>query len=627
MEIRVTRYGRRARQLVVIPDADISEAEAESDDDADDPDYGTTLPQGNEDDESDLSSDDDDVPLVHLQRTQASADDDITDDDIPLARMIQANQPAPSKAGSKNAHNFRWRSMNPPVVDTAWKDVLPSGPDEVGTPISYFGQFFTPDMMQLIVEETNRYAVQNGSGFRISLPTLETYIGMLLRMGVVHMPRYRMYWSSDLRYNAIADYMSRNEFEDVGRFIHFNDNTKVITNRTDPGYDPLFKIRPLLDKLRQQCLLVAPMQRQSIDEQMIPFKGRNKLRQYLPNKPKRWGFKVMARCCSRTGFTHDFTVYEGKAPELAEGESVGYQPADFAILLCKSLPRQKNYIIYFDNWFNFQELQLRLKQWGFHSVGTLRANRVRGCKLKLESELRKEGRGSYDAKVDANSGLSIVRWFDNRAVQISSAHVGIEPVTMVKRWDNRARKFVEVPRPAAVTEYNTNMGGVDLFDMLAAMYRVDHKSRKWYRRLLYWALNVACVNGWILYRRHCSQLSVPKKDVLDLLGFVARISQCLIMINKRAPPLQRKRGRPSTEAAATDEEPEEETPRQKRAVQPTPLTEIRLDNVGHLPEHKSVKGRCRQCKTSIIRTSCIKCGVFLCLTTDKNCYIAYHTKP
>jgi len=112
---------------------------------------------------------------------------------------------------------------------------------------------------------------------------------------------------------------------------------------------------------------------------------------------------------------------------------------------------------------------------------------------------------------------------------------------------------------------------------------------------------------------------------LDLLGFVARISQCLIMINKRAPPLQRKRGQPSIEAAATDEKPEEQTPRQKTAVQPTPLTEIRLDNVGHLPEHKSVKGRCQQCKTSIIRTSCIKCGVFfLCLTTDKNCYIAYH---
>ncbi|KAK0046220.1 PiggyBac transposable element-derived protein 3 [Biomphalaria pfeifferi] len=349
LEIRVTRSGRRARQLVIIPDADISEAEAESEDDVDDPDYGTTVPTVSQDDESDLSTD---------------------DDDIPSANLFQTTEPTPSKSRNKNGHNFRWRSMNQPVVDTTWKDVLPDCPDEVGTPISYFEQFFTPDMMQLIVEETNRYAVQNGSWFRINMQNLETYVGIFLRMGIVHMPRYRMYWSSELRYNAIADYMSRNMFEDIGRFIHFNDNSKVITNRKDQNYDSLYKIRPILEKLLQQCLLVAPKQRQSIDEQMIPFKGRNRLRQYLPNKPKRWGFKVIARCCSRTGFTHDFTLYEGKAPELAEGESVGYQPADFVILLCKSLPQQRNYIIYFDNWFNFPELQLRLKQYGFHSEQT-----------------------------------------------------------------------------------------------------------------------------------------------------------------------------------------------------------------------------------------------------------------
>ncbi|KAK0040658.1 PiggyBac transposable element-derived protein 3 [Biomphalaria pfeifferi] len=424
LEIRVTRSGRRARQLVIIPDADISETEAESEDDVDDPDYGTTVPTVSQDDESDLSTD---------------------DDDIPSANLFQTTEPTSSKSRNKNGR--RWRSMNQAVVDTTWKDVLPDCPDEVGAPISYFGQFFTPDMMQLIVEETNRYAVQNESRFRINMQNLETYVGILLRMGIAHLQRYRMYWSSELRYNAIADYMSRNMFEDIGRFIHFNDNSKVITNRKDQNYDSLYKIRPLLEKLRQQCLLVAPKQRQSIDEQMFPFKGRNRLRQYLPNKPKRWGFKVIARCCSRTGFTHDFTLYEGKAPELAEGESVGYQPADFVILLCKSLSQQRNYIIYFDNWFNFPELQLRLKQYGFHSVGTLRANRLRGCQLKSEKELRKEGRGSYDCKVDANSGLCILRWFDNRAVQSSSSHVAVEPLKMVERWDNKAKKHVEVPCP------------------------------------------------------------------------------------------------------------------------------------------------------------------------------------
>jgi len=67
-----------------------------------------------------------------------------------------------------------------------------------------------------------------------------------------------MYWSIELHYNPIADFMSRKEFEDYGRYIHFNYNVSVVTNQRDGGYDPLFKIRPLLNSLRKQCLLAAP---------------------------------------------------------------------------------------------------------------------------------------------------------------------------------------------------------------------------------------------------------------------------------------------------------------------------------------------------------------------------------
>ena len=53
---------------------------------------------------------------------------------------------------------------------------------------------------------------------------------------------------------------------------------------------------------------------------------------------------------------------------------------------------------------------------GFWAVGTMRQDRIRGCKLKSEKELKKEGRGSYDVSVDLNSGIVIMRWFDNKTV-------------------------------------------------------------------------------------------------------------------------------------------------------------------------------------------------------------------
>lgn len=105
--------------------------------------------------------------------------------------------------------------------------------------------------------------------------------------------------------------------------------------------------------------------------------------------------------------------------------------------------------------------------------------------MTSEKSLRKEGRGSFDYKVDANSELSVVRWFDNRAVQLSSTHFCIEPITSVRRLDRRKKKHVDVLCPAIVTKYNEHMGGVDKFDMLAALYRIDHKSTKWFRRKFY----------------------------------------------------------------------------------------------------------------------------------------------
>lgn len=304
LEHKVSRYGRRLRQLVVIPDADVSDAETESDTEDE--------TRESSDSDSDWSSEDDQVPLAHLAGNATS------DDDIPLAQLLQTqktgNALAPSGVGKEKqqkAMNFRWRDMNQPFVDTTWKDQLPEPPEVIGSPVGYFRQFFTRDIAEMIVSETNKYAIQSGAAFMTTLDAVHRYVGILLRMGIVHMPRYRMYWSSDLRYNAIADFTSRKEFEDMGRYIHFNDNVNLITNRKDAGYDQLYKVRPLLTMLRNQCMLVAPEQRQSVDEQIIPFKGKNRLRQYLPKKPKRWGFKVIARCCARTGFTHDFTIYQG----------------------------------------------------------------------------------------------------------------------------------------------------------------------------------------------------------------------------------------------------------------------------------------------------------------------------
>ncbi|KRY45111.1 hypothetical protein T03_5394 [Trichinella britovi] len=56
--------------------------------------------------------------------------------------------------------------------------------------------------------------------------------------------------------------------------------------------------------------------------------------------------------------------------------------------LCEHLPKQQNHKLCFDNYFNFIELQLRLKEQGIWTCGTIRSNRLRGCPFLSEQALK-----------------------------------------------------------------------------------------------------------------------------------------------------------------------------------------------------------------------------------------------
>lgn len=272
--------------------------------------------------------------------------------------------------------------------------------------------------------------------------------------------------------------------------------------------------------------------------------------------------------------------------------------------LCETLPADQNFKLYVDNFFTFLELQLLLKRQGILSTGTIRANRLWGCTLKTEKDLKKEGRGASDCSVDANSGMSVVRWYDSKAVQLSSTLSSLHPVSTVKRWDKKTRTYVDVPCPAIVNNYNQYMGGVDLFYMLMALYRTDHRSQKWYRRIFYWAIHLSVVNGWLLYRRHCEQKKSPRAQILSILQFTANISESLIKECNVPLTIQKKRGRPSRQGSidafdgersecegedGSNSDVDHHQPKKRNFAQHDPATNVRNDDVGHFAEHAEPK--------------------------------------
>ena len=68
-------------------------------------------------------------------------------------------------------------------------------------------------------------------------------MGMHMKMGVIKLPSYTSYWSTELRYPAIADIMPLKRFEKLRRYLHFVDNNTY----NQAGDDRLFKVKPIVE--------------------------------------------------------------------------------------------------------------------------------------------------------------------------------------------------------------------------------------------------------------------------------------------------------------------------------------------------------------------------------------------
>jgi len=266
---------------------------------------------GDESDLSELSEDEETNNFDEIDNPpdmeSLAEESGFTDDDSGSTDDEEDNVPLSSIAVPKK-HVYRWRKSDVPESNRQFAEHFSPPPDQMKTPFEYFSMFFPESLLITIVENTNLYSVQkSGKNINTTVDEIKTFIGMRMLMGIIKLPSYRNYWSSALRYPSIADVMSRNRFEVLTRYLHFVDNDSDHDNN-----DKLFKIRPMLVGVRNECVKIEPEEHHSIDEQIIPSKTKyTKIRQYNPNKPCKWGFKNLVRA-GASGFMYDFYLYSGR---------------------------------------------------------------------------------------------------------------------------------------------------------------------------------------------------------------------------------------------------------------------------------------------------------------------------
>ena len=184
-----------------------------------------------------------------------------------------------------------------------------------------------------------------------------------------------MYWSTQRRFvcPGIWEIMTLTRFQQIFRFLHLANSNDQITDPGDPRYDRLFKVRNLVDLLSPSFLSQYNTHEQlSVDEAMIPFKGRLGFKQYMKDKPTKWGIKVFVLSDAVNGYVCRIQIYTGKVVDLVKQDIGLCSKVVLELLDGLEAPHPK---IYMDNYYTSPTLFLALYRKGVNASGTARANR------------------------------------------------------------------------------------------------------------------------------------------------------------------------------------------------------------------------------------------------------------
>jgi hypothetical protein len=219
---------------------------------------------------------------------------------------------------------------------------------------------------------------------------------------------------------------------------------------------------------------------------MVGFKGRSELKQYIPQKPTKWGFKVW--CLASRNYLLNFEIFEGKS-----ASSVVRSPTD-VVLSLTSPYQHRSHIVYLDRLFTSPQLLDELATRGIHSCGTVRKDRI-GLPPTYKTIAKDMNQG--EMKHWQRGELGAIVWKDRRAVYLLSTYKSPIETTFV----SRSGSSVQTAVPTAVLDYNKYKGGVDTIDQMRESYSIGRKSQKWWPSLVWWLIDMCILNAYSLYNQ------------------------------------------------------------------------------------------------------------------------------
>ena len=273
--------------------------------------------------------------------------------------------------------------------------------------------------------------------------------------------------------------------------------------------------------INESCLQnFMPEKNVRIDESMVPYYGRHGFKQYIQNKPVKFGYKLWV-AATPLGYAIQFYPYSGKDDNYNKDIGLGGSVVMTLVSMLPIVPNS-NYHVVMDNFFTSPSLLRLLKRIGMAATGTVRANRTENAPLQAVDDMKKMARGSSDVVNDNKFNVTLARWKGNKVVTVVSAIYTKEPMKRARRYIKDKGGRVEIDQPNSISVYNKTMSGVDRMDQNIKAYMINIRSIKWWWPLFRFCVNLAVNKAFQFYRLQPFQQGEKQ---LDLLGFRREIAK------------------------------------------------------------------------------------------------------
>ena len=268
--------------------------------------------------------------------------------------------------------------------------------------------------------------------------------------------------------------MSRERFKQIKRCIRFDKmSMREMRRYGEQGkLAPIYKIWHRFIEACQKSYKAGSCV--TIDESLVPFRGRCSFKVYMPSKPSKYGIKIWCMVDATNAYLLNAQIYSGKSPDGPERQQASRVVRDLTTTIANS---GRN--VTCDNFFTDFNLAVELLDKNITLLGTLRKNK-REIPLSFQAlRHRIEQSAMFGFSKDHHLMIcSYVPKINKSVILLSTMH-----------YDNK--KQVDEPfKPNMIMDYNATKGGVDTLDLLVKNYSCKRNTNRWHLVIFYWMIDV-----------------------------------------------------------------------------------------------------------------------------------------